>query len=147
MFIRGACTDSMIKPDVPLQGLQPPSSSSHVHIRYKLPVALGPPSLARVMGSAAVEKNPACEEHASRVCTVIERKSHNSLKQDYLLSQCHGTHQNRNITMLCATRTLRFCSASSLLAWPTSGCHLGVSTTDQLFSSASSYHCNRLLPR
>lgn len=40
VFMRGACADSMIKPDVPLQGFKPPSSSSHVHIRYNLPVIL-----------------------------------------------------------------------------------------------------------
>lgn len=46
--MRGACTDSTIKPDVPLQGFEPPSSSSHVHIRYNLPVVLRPCSLQAI---------------------------------------------------------------------------------------------------
>lgn len=55
----------MIKPDVPLQGFEPPSSSSHVHIRYNLPVVLGPPSLQTIAWSWAPQwsKKVKCEGH------------------------------------------------------------------------------------
>lgn len=39
----------MIKPDVPLQGCEPPSYSTHVHIRYNLPVVLGPAVLQTIV--------------------------------------------------------------------------------------------------
>lgn len=55
----------MIKPDVPLQGFEPPSSSSDVHIRYNLPVVLGPPSLQTIAWSWAPQwsKKVKCEGH------------------------------------------------------------------------------------
>lgn len=79
--MRGACTDSMIKPDVPLQGFEPPSSSSHVHIRYNLPVALRPPWLQTIARSWAAHwsKKVAFEGHRSLVYTLIVRNSRNML--------------------------------------------------------------------
>lgn len=70
--MRGACTDSMIKPDVPLQGFEPSSSSSHVHIRYNLPVVLRPPSLQTIACSWAPQwsKKVVCEGQTSHVCTL-----------------------------------------------------------------------------
>lgn len=70
--MRGACTDSMIKPDVPLQGFEPSSSSSHVHIRYNLPVVLRPPSLQTIAFSWAPQRSGkvVCEGQTSHVCTL-----------------------------------------------------------------------------
>lgn len=97
----------MIKPDVPLQGFEPPSSSSHVHIRYNLPVVLRPPCLQAIAWCWAPQwsKKVACEGRTSHVCTLIVRSS-----RICRFSECHNiwhtwVYKDRNNTTVIHLHT------------------------------------------